>query len=657
MSSYTPELSYYHLTPDVVDTLKNVIIEAGLAYIAYGMQAALTLAAVRILLRREARARFMLAAIVGLFVVSTLAVVTDIEYYLVQFPSALGTASEDVQALMNGLDIVGVVTVRLSHNIKPPCTMDIAGVHMRKCRPLVGAIVNSYWNIKSITTYERIPMTRTLVMTVPLLFTNIVATTLIGVKVWWYRREIKGSLGLFAKKSQVESVLMLLLETGFVYCVVWSDDPGAGFTPMQILGNVIPFITGLYPPVIVMITLRKSSAQSLLQSAQISHVMRFADLPDMQIEDSMAGLAGVRKDSTSGHTVNNFIPRSSTELHGPETSGDVVEVTRRRLSAKFKLIFELTNHMAMTVTYRPLNADDVRAMRYVIIETAVEYGCYGIHAALSLVAIAILVRHRGRRPGFMLAVVNILLIFSFIAVIGNTIYYLIQFPPGFGTSTRDVWEISANWDIATAVVKRFNYVASDAIVAWRVWIIWRDSRLVKAILFLCMCGSLAGAIVACVWTVQSDKADKYYRREIKACLGLFTRMSLSEKVLLTFLESGCLYILIWTAYIVLDAILGNVGFTVINFIGSAMPSVAGIYLTLVVIVVMTTKEQQSLISSAQISRAMRLAGPVGTGASSKDTGSEVHGEAHSPTPDLTNSIRPSVQEREGVELRCPSHGL
>lgn len=48
----------------------------------------------------------------------------------------------------------------------------------------VGAIVNSYWNIKSITTYERIPMTRTLVMTVPLLFTNIVATTCIAVKVW-----------------------------------------------------------------------------------------------------------------------------------------------------------------------------------------------------------------------------------------------------------------------------------------------------------------------------------------------------------------------------------------------------------------------------------------------------------------------------------------
>ena len=56
----------------------------------------------------------MLVAIIGLFVVSTLAVVTDIEYYLVQFPSALGTSLEDIQALMNGLDIVGVVTVRIS---------------------------------------------------------------------------------------------------------------------------------------------------------------------------------------------------------------------------------------------------------------------------------------------------------------------------------------------------------------------------------------------------------------------------------------------------------------------------------------------------------------------------------------------------------------
>ncbi|KAL1723675.1 hypothetical protein EV715DRAFT_260385, partial [Schizophyllum commune] len=143
MSSYAHEPSYYPLTADVVDVLKNVIIEAGLAYIAYGMQAALTLAAVRILLRREARARSMLVAIIGLFVVSTLAVVTDIEYYLVQFPSALGTSLADVQALMNGLDIVGVVTVRLSRCDSylarldhmaglPPYTMGATDVHMRK---------------------------------------------------------------------------------------------------------------------------------------------------------------------------------------------------------------------------------------------------------------------------------------------------------------------------------------------------------------------------------------------------------------------------------------------------------------------------------------------------------------------------------------------
>ena len=48
-----------------------------------------------------------------------------------------------------------------------------------------GSIANSYWWIKSITTYERMPMAHALVMTVPLLFTNVVATACIAVKVWY----------------------------------------------------------------------------------------------------------------------------------------------------------------------------------------------------------------------------------------------------------------------------------------------------------------------------------------------------------------------------------------------------------------------------------------------------------------------------------------
>ncbi|KAL1710173.1 hypothetical protein EV121DRAFT_193324 [Schizophyllum commune] len=623
MSSYAPELSYYPLTPDVVDVLKNVIIEAGLAYIAYGMQAALTLAAVRILLRREARARFMLAAIIGLFVVSTLAVVTDIEYYLIQFPSALGTSPEDIQAVMNGLDIVGVVTLRLSRRdcrlasmdhmaVLPSYTMDITAVHMRECRyaTSVGAIVNSYWNIKSITTYERIPMTRTLVMTVPLLFTNVVATTLIAVKVWWYRRDIKGALGHFARKSQVERVLVLLLETGFIYCVLWSNDSGVGFTPMQILSVVIPFVTGLYPPVIVIITLQHNKPQSLLQSAQISHALRFAGLPDAQADG---------KEENSSPTAHSSIvyPTQSSSAsgslvsHPSETSEGIAEMARAyiMLSACISIL-SATRAMAAPASsfYRPLNAEYVHQLKHILTETALNFSFYGVQSALLLIAAWFILSRRNGRSRFMLGALVALFSCSSMVVIAHEVSYVVQTPSEVGTASKQaIKPFILRVDVLLAVAQRFNFVVSDIIVAWRAWVIWSESRVARGILAVSVGSGLVPMFLAVASRLNSGMITRYYRRDVKGNLGLSTKRTQVEKVLTMLVESGSVYCLIWLAHLIAQSVIGAAGFTPTRLVDTALHSISAIYPTVVVLIAMHSNTTQTLLSS-QISHALNFAG-------------------------------------------------
>ncbi|KAL1756299.1 hypothetical protein FB107DRAFT_211584 [Schizophyllum commune] len=624
MSSNAPELSYYPLAPDDVNVLKNVIIEAGLAYIAYGMQAALTLAAVRILLRREARARFMLAAIIGLFVVSTLAVVTDIEYYLVQFPSALGTSPADVQALMNGLDIVGVVTVRLSVRILQRYTAKECSLsHDVTLILLVGAIVNSYWNIKSITTYERIPMTRTLVMTVPLLFTNVVATTLIGVKVWWYRRDIKGALGLFARKSQVERVLVLLLETGFIYCVLWSNDPGAGFTPMQVLSVVIPFITGLYPPVIVIITLQSNKTQSLLQSAQISHALRFAGPPDAQADG---------KEENSPPTAHSSIvyPTQSSSasdslvMNSTEASEGIVEMARGHRPSPgiykcFAYTLTISTTGAMTTPtstlYRPLNAEYVHQLKHILTETALNFSFYGVQSALLFIATWFILSRRNGRSRFMLGALVALFSCSSMVVIAHEVSCVVQTPSEVGTALKQaIKHFILRVDVLLAVAQRFNFVVSDIIVAWRAWVIWSESRVARGILAVSVGSGLVGAIIECVWVLErlmttntTISKPMYYRRDVKGNLGLSTKRTQVENVLTMLVESGSVYCLIWLAHLIAQSVIGAAGFTPTRLVDTALHSISAIYPTLVVLIAMHSNTTQTLLSS-QISHALNFAG-------------------------------------------------
>ncbi|KAL1719716.1 hypothetical protein EV715DRAFT_198290, partial [Schizophyllum commune] len=438
-----------------------------------------------------------------------------------------------------------------------------------------------------IITYKRIPMTRTLVMTVPLLFTNIVATTFIAVKVWWYRRDIKGALGLFARKSQVERVLVLLLETGFIYCVLWSNDSGVGFTPMQILSVVIPFVTGLYPPVIVIITLQHNKTQSLLQSAQISHALRFAGPPDAQA-DGKEENSSPKAHSSIVYPTQSSSASDSLVMNSTEASEGIRDTCISLLSTTETMVTHTST------LYRPLNAEYVHQLKHILTETALNFSFYGVQSALLFIAAWFILSRRNGRSRFMLGALVALFSCSSMVVIAHEVSYVVQTPSEVGTASKQaIKHFILRVDVLLAVAQRFNFVVSDIIVAWRAWVIWSESRVARGILAVSVGSGLVGAIIECVWVLErlittntTISKPMYYRRDVKGNLGLSTKRTQVEKVLTMLVESGSVYCLIWLAHLIAQSVIGAAGFTPTRLVDTALHSISAIYPTVVVLIAM-----------------------------------------------------------------------
>ncbi|KAL1713160.1 hypothetical protein EV715DRAFT_277467 [Schizophyllum commune] len=285
-----------------------------------------------------------------------------------------------------------------------------------------------------------------------------------------------------------------------------------------------------------------------------------------------------------------------------------------------------------TLAYHPLRGSDLHDIRYIYNETAVAFAFFGIQATLSIAAANTLLARR-RRSRWTLAVILTLLLFSLIELVGHLVYYLIQFPAGFGTSVADISDILNRLVILNVVAERVNYVLSDAIVVWRAWVLWADSLVAKGVLLVCMCGSLVGAVINTVWTVrhtafQTAKPRALaitipflftnvvaitlvgrrawtYRRSIKQRLGLSRRTQI-ENILFLLLESGSLYCLVWVVYLVSEFTAGADTFNPVRIVGTVVHNISGIYPTIVILAVTHIGTKQSLLGTTHVSQEIRF---------------------------------------------------
>ncbi|KAJ4468786.1 hypothetical protein J3R30DRAFT_3714248 [Lentinula aciculospora] len=112
-----------------------------------------------------------------------------------------------------------------------------------------------------------------------LLITNCIATTIIAFKVWEYRRSIKINLGKQTRKTGVERVLILLLESGLVYCACWivtiiSLTPGTlSFIGRNVFAAMNPNLTAIYPTLVIIFVAAQKSYTEL--SINVSQTLQF----------------------------------------------------------------------------------------------------------------------------------------------------------------------------------------------------------------------------------------------------------------------------------------------------------------------------------------------------------------------------------------------
>ncbi|KAL0570730.1 hypothetical protein V5O48_006696 [Marasmius crinis-equi] len=93
--------------------------------------------------------------------------------------------------------------------------------------------------------------------------TNVSGTIIIGYKVWCYRQNVGAFLGKCRQKTRAEKVLVLFLESGIVYSVLWviqlavvlMDAPKSfsGKVVQQIFTSASIQLVGIYPTLLIVL--------------------------------------------------------------------------------------------------------------------------------------------------------------------------------------------------------------------------------------------------------------------------------------------------------------------------------------------------------------------------------------------------------------------
>ncbi|KAI4524473.1 S-adenosyl-L-methionine-dependent methyltransferase [Schizophyllum commune Loenen D] len=533
----TSGVKYYPLAPDDIASMKNIVMQTGVDCLFYGIQGALFIAACAMLARQDNRSRAVTGAIAGLFLSSLVGVVLNMMFYLVQIPT-FGWGLDSIWDLLVRMNVAIASTYRFNYFVSDAIVVWRAWVLWPSSRlakgalcvclagSLVGVIVECVWTVEDLVKGE--PAIRTLMMTVPLLATNVVATVLVGIQVWIYRRDIKGSFGPVTKTTRVEKVLLLLVESGLVYCLIWviylvinlTEGPNT-LMAYGVISTAYHTIAGIYPTLIVLAVAMQRTSMHTTFGAQPTLSIFFAEsgkgkAPTSSTqEDSMefgsahtSELGSHPGDTSSARPGNASLPLSdipsrpgntaapdandegfvpSTDIY--DQGRDSVVILSARMSAAQSL---------------PLAPGDVSIVQFIIMQTGVDFLFYGkrafdaltlysgIQAALFIAASSMLARQENRSRIVTAAIVGIF-VSSTIAVAVDVSFYVIQMP-AFGAAPIDLVGLLTRMNIVIGVAFRFNYIVSDAIVVWRAWVLWPGSRLARALLLFCMTGSVVNTL-------------------------------------------------------------------------------------------------------------------------------------------------------------------
>ncbi|KAI5890039.1 uncharacterized protein SCHCODRAFT_02630700 [Schizophyllum commune H4-8] len=274
----SPGSSFDPQSADVIILLQVSLMQTAVDCLFFGMQAALSFAAWSALARRDSRSLVIKAAVAVLLGISTVAVVLAMENTVGGLDPAY-TKNDQYNIVLSAVVRVSyllsdVIVVWRAWILSAGNRFSQAALLLCLCGTTAGIIVDFVWAYENPAMVP--PAARTLIKTIPLLVTNIVATMVVSWRVWHYRRDIKFNLDPLGRKTRLEKILVLLVESGFIYCFLWAfalavqyiGGDGAFFALYSIVGRAYHSISGIYPTIIILAVAMQRSEESLFTARQ-----------------------------------------------------------------------------------------------------------------------------------------------------------------------------------------------------------------------------------------------------------------------------------------------------------------------------------------------------------------------------------------------------
>ncbi|THV03353.1 hypothetical protein K435DRAFT_962517 [Dendrothele bispora CBS 962.96] len=289
------------------------ILQTAVGFLLYGVYATLSIIGLFLLMSKglsvsssaNAKPRLALFTLTVLMLAfSTTSLVVYTLFFLFQLETAAYDPPEwDVIGLLKDLNVVGNFMDRMNYLISDGIVVWRAWImfpHNTVARSvlaicMIGSFVGTFVDagISSARFLRHFDDNGKkgdlLIIALPLIITNAVATGVIGWKAWSHYKNIKQNLNLSVSSiSRVQKVLLLLVESGVIYCALWTTYTtisligSSGSVSFQVYSSAMPFMSALYPILIVLIAALENSRDDLDSKGNVrmslSQSIRFASV-------------------------------------------------------------------------------------------------------------------------------------------------------------------------------------------------------------------------------------------------------------------------------------------------------------------------------------------------------------------------------------------
>ncbi|THV03747.1 hypothetical protein K435DRAFT_851535 [Dendrothele bispora CBS 962.96] len=127
--------------------------------------------------------------------------------------------------------------------------------------------------------------TNVIMLAVPLIFTNLTATMLIGLKAWYHFQDIQNNLGLTnGSSSKVLKILLLMVESGLLYLAFWIGYLVLGLVAeahntsiaQEVYLAIMPQLVAIYPILIILLVAHENNKSESVNDMSLSQSIQFA---------------------------------------------------------------------------------------------------------------------------------------------------------------------------------------------------------------------------------------------------------------------------------------------------------------------------------------------------------------------------------------------